>query len=103
MNARLLRNLRNDELINYKKIVILLMHALVEEMLGFEPEDGEDDSAGVDRREGVADGDQDDVTDAVGPWGVVAPERDDRSKGKSVGVENLDQEPDLVIESLVIN
>ena len=95
MNARLLRNLRNDELINYKKIVILLMHALVEEMLGFESQDGEDDSAGVDRREGVADGDQDDVTDAVGPRSVVAPERDDRSKGKSVRVEYLDQKPDL--------
>jgi hypothetical protein len=33
------------------------MHALVEEVLGFEAENGEDDSARVHGREGVADGD----------------------------------------------
>lgn len=67
----------------------LLMHALVEEVLSFEPQDSEYDGASVDGRERVADGDQDDITDAVGPRGIVASEGDDRSKGKSVGVKDL--------------
>ena len=53
-------------------------------MLGFEPEDGEDDCACVDRREGVAPSDEENVPDAVGAWSVVAAEGNDGSEGKAV-------------------
>lgn len=65
------------------------MHAFVEQMLGFEPEDGEDDCACVDRREGVAPSDEENVPDAVGAWSVVAAEGNDGSEGKAIWVEDL--------------
>ena len=54
-----------------------------------EPEDGEDDGAGVDGGEAVADGDDDDVLDAVLLWVVVRSEADDGTKGQTKGVEDL--------------
>ena len=65
------------------------MHALVKEVLSFESENGEDDCARVDGREGVAGGDQQNVPDAVGARRVVAAERNDRAEGETVRVEHL--------------
>lgn len=67
----------------------LLFHAFLEEMLGLEPEDGEDDSACVDRGERVAGRDDVDVLHAVLVGGVVAAEADDGTEGKAVRVEHL--------------
>ena len=65
------------------------MHALVKEVLSFESENGEDDCARVDGREGVAGGDQQNVADAIRAWRVVASERNDRAEGETVRVEHL--------------
>lgn len=65
------------------------MHALVEEVLSLESENGEDDCARVDGREGVAGGDQQNVPDAVCARRVVAAERNDRAEGEAVRVEHL--------------
>ena len=58
-------------------------------MLGFESENGEDDGASVDGREGVAGGDQENVADAVRARSVVAAERYDRTESQAVRVEDL--------------
>jgi hypothetical protein len=65
------------------------VHALVEEVLSLEAENGEDDCARVDGREGVAGGDQQNVPDAVCARRVVAAERNDRAERKTVRVEHL--------------
>jgi len=66
------------------------MHATLEEGLGFEAEDGEDDGAGVDAGEGVAGGEEVDVSDHVGVVVVVAAERNQGAHAQAVGVEHLE-------------
>ena len=51
-----------------------LMQAAVEESLCFEPQNGEDDGAGVDAGEGVAGREDVDIANHVGVVVVVAPE-----------------------------
>jgi hypothetical protein len=66
------------------------MHATLEEGLGFEAENGEDDSAGIDAGEGVAGGEEVDVSDHVGVVVVVAAERNQGAHAQAVGVEHLE-------------
>ena len=65
------------------------MHASVEEGLGFEPENGEDDGASVDAGEGVAGREEVDVAHHVRVVVVVASERDEGSHAEAVRVEHL--------------
>ena len=58
-------------------------------MNSLEAQDREDDGTGVDGGEPVADGDDDDVLDAVLGRVVVAAEADDRAKSKAKGVKDL--------------
>ena len=67
----------------------LLFHALLEQVLRFKSEYGEDDRARVDRGEGVARRDEVHVEHAVLVLGVVAAEADDGAEREAVGVEHL--------------
>ena len=67
----------------------LLLHALLKQVHGLEPEDGEDHGAGVDGGEAIADGDDDDVLHAVLLRIVVRPEADDGAESQTEGVEHL--------------
>jgi len=58
--------------------------------LCFEPENGEDDGAGVDAGEGVTGREEVDIPDDVGVVVVVATERDQGSHAKAVRVKDLD-------------
>ena len=55
----------------------LLLHALLKQMDGLESKNGEDDRAGVDGGEAVAERDDDDVLDTVLVGAVVRTEADD--------------------------
>ena len=54
----------------------LLLHALLKQMDGLESKNGEDDRAGVDGGEAVAERDDDDVLDTVLVGAVVRTEAD---------------------------
>ncbi len=66
-----------------------LLHALLEQVVCLEAEDGEDDHAGVEGGEGVGDGDSVGVKHTVLVNGVVAAEADDGAEGEGEREEDL--------------
>ena len=66
-----------------------LLHAFLEKVNSFEAEDGKDDSTGVDGGKCVADGEDDDVFDAVLLRIVVGAKTDNGAKSQAKGVEHL--------------
>ena len=58
-------------------------------MNSFEAQDREDDGTGIDGGEGIADGENDDILDAVLLRIVVRSEADDGAESQAEGVEHL--------------
>ena len=67
----------------------IMHHTLLKQMNSLESKNSEDDSAGVDGGEAIADGDDDDILHTVLLRVVVGSKADDGAESKSKGVEHL--------------